>query len=297
LLCNVDRDKDRVYVNAPYAKAVWKGKDVTPDPPRTQMHAVLYAQVKQADGLAYRNILLDEKLMQLSLPEVVKVPDRDFGLLYNAGRQELNRWTVEQTDEPARAGVLLTNLTMLNEVNTLRLDPVTQRKLDQVIKERAAGKVVDLDRDTSSKLLKAYDALQDAPLKVTPLAAQSFTTASLVAGALIAIFKDQVKTATITWENKEIAALLMGLGLPEDSPLCVLTVEVFGNITSLYEHIGLSLPEIKKLTANNPQVYAAIETRQLQSQYALTNALGKYRILRTSPLTEVPFVCCPTCAE
>jgi hypothetical protein len=286
-----------VYVNAPYAKAVWKGKDVTPDPPRTQMHAVLYAQVKQADGLAYRNILLDEKLMQLSLPEVVKVPDRDFGLLYNAGRQELHRWTVEQTDEPARAGVLLTNLTMLNEVNTLRLDPVTQRKLDQVIKERAAGKVVDLDRDTSSKLLKAYDALQDAPLKVTPLAAQSFTTASLVAGALIAIFKDQVKTATITWENKEIAALLMGLGLPEDSPLSVLTVEVFGNITSLYEHIGLSLPEIKKLTANNPQVYAAIETRQLQSQYALTNALGKYRILRTSPLTEVPFVCCPTCAE
>ncbi|SEM65772.1 hypothetical protein SAMN04488505_105321 [Chitinophaga rupis] len=297
LLCNVDRDKDRVYVNAPYAKAVWKGKDVTPDPPRTQMHAVLYAQVKQADGLAYRNILLDEKLMQLSRPPVVKIPDRDFGVLYNAGRQELHRWTVEQTDEPARAGVLLTNLTMLNEVNTLRLDPVTQRKLDQVIQERAAGKVVDLDRDTSRKLLKAYDALQDAPLKVTPLATQSFTTASLVAGALVAIFKDQVKTATITWENKEIAALLMALGLPEDSPLSVLTVEVFGNITSLYEHIGLSLPEIKKLTANNPQVYAAIESRQLQSQYALTNALGKYRILRTSPLTEVPFVCCPTCAE
>jgi hypothetical protein len=259
------------------------------------MHCVLYAQVMQADGLAYRNILLDEKLMQLSAPVSVKLPERDFGLLYNAGRQELNRWTVEQTDEPARAGVLLTNLTMLNEVSTLRLDPLTQRKLDQVVKERAAGKIVELDRDTSRKLLQAYDALQDAPVKVTPAAAQSFTTASLVAGAQVAIFKDQVKTAAVSWDNKEIAALLLELGLPEDAPLSVLAVEVFGNITSIYEHIGLSLPEIKRLTANNPQVYAAIEARQLQSQYALTNALGKYRILRTSPLTEVPFVCCPTC--
>lgn len=295
LLCNVNRDKDRVYVSAPYAKAVWQGRNVTPDPPRTQMHCVLYAQVMQADGLAYRNILLDEKLMQLSAPVSVKLPERDFGLLYNAGRQELNRWTVEQTDEPARAGVLLTNLTMLNEVNTLRLDPLTQRKLDQVVKERAAGKIVELDRDTSRKLLQAYDALQDAPVKATPVAAQSFTTASLVAGAQVAIFKDQVKTAAVSWDNKEIAALLLELGLPEDAPLSVLVVEVFGNITSIYEHIGLSLPEIKRLTANNPQVYAAIEARQLQSQYALTNALGKYRILRTSPLTEVPFVCCPTC--
>ncbi len=296
LLCNVNRDKDRVYVNAPYAKAVWRGRDITPDPPRTQLHCVLYAQVKQADGLAYRNILLDEKLMTLVLPATIKIPDRDLGLLYRNAQAELNRWTVEQVDEPARAGVLLTNLTMLNEVDSLRLDAITQRKLNQVMKDRAAGKIVELDRDTSRKLLQAYDQLKDAPITVQPQAV-SYTEASLIAGAKIAIFKDQIKTARVTWDNKEIAALLIGLGLPEDSPLSVLTVEVFGNITSIYEHMGLSLPEIKKLTANYPQVYAAIEARQLQSQRALNEALGQYRILRTSPLTEVPFVCCPTCAD
>src|SRR5690606_31531877 len=178
------------------------------DPPRTQLHGVLYAQVKQADGLAYRNILLDEKLMELHRPaDSIAVPPRDPGLLYQAAKATLHRWTVEQTDEPARAGIRLTNLTLLNEVNTLRLDPDTQRKVNALLKERAAGRIVEPDRETARKLLQAYEALQENMAAPVPAAAQSFTTASLVAGAKIAILKDQVKTAVATWDNKEIAAL------------------------------------------------------------------------------------------
>ncbi|MCC6289671.1 MAG: hypothetical protein IT249_17470 [Chitinophagaceae bacterium] len=35
--------------------------------------------------------------------------------------------------------------------------------------------------------------------------------------------------------------------------------------------------------------------RRGKNHQALNDELGNYRILRTSPLTEVPFVCCPTC--
>ena len=303
LLCNVDRDNDKVYVNAPYARAVWKGRNVTPATPRTQMHCVLYAQVKQADGLSFRNILLDEKLMVLSVavPSLTTAnPLGNAQSMYRAAQLEWNNWTVDKTDEQERANMLLSNLTLLNEVKNLKLDSSTKRKLTTVVKARQAGKVAAMDKSTAKKLLEAYDVVDKkdvvalaAPPPMVPTL--NYTNASLVAGAKIAIVKEQVKTATITWDSKEIAALLIALGLPEDAPLSVLAVEVFGNITSIYEQVGLSLEEIKKLTANNPQAYAAIETRQLKNRLALANTLGQYRILRTSPLIEVPFVCCPTC--
>lgn len=61
LTCMPNRDKDKLWVTAPYAVAVHKGKNVTADPPRTELWALLYAQVKQADNNDYRNILLDDR--------------------------------------------------------------------------------------------------------------------------------------------------------------------------------------------------------------------------------------------
>ncbi len=61
LTCMPNRDEDKVWVTAPYAVAVHEGKNVTADPPRTQLWALLYAQVKQADNQDYRNILLDDR--------------------------------------------------------------------------------------------------------------------------------------------------------------------------------------------------------------------------------------------
>ncbi len=61
LTCMPNRDKDKLWVTAPYAAAVHKGKNVTAIPPRTELWALLYAQVKQADNNDYRNILLDDR--------------------------------------------------------------------------------------------------------------------------------------------------------------------------------------------------------------------------------------------
>lgn len=61
LTCMANRDDDKLWVTAPHAVAVHAGKNVTAQPPRTQLWALLYAQVTQADNLDFRNILLDDR--------------------------------------------------------------------------------------------------------------------------------------------------------------------------------------------------------------------------------------------
>src|SRR5690606_5052097 len=128
LLCTVDRDKDNVYVSAPYAKAVFNGKDVTADPPRTQLHCVLFAQVEQADGLEYRNILLKEKLMVLSNPlEEEPVRRNPYAVL--AASQDVIYRPLEQENEQVIAGNIVSKLTLLNQIKDLKLDRTTNAKL------------------------------------------------------------------------------------------------------------------------------------------------------------------------
>lgn len=63
LFCSVNRDEINITVSAPHAVAVLNGVNVTARPPRTEIWALLYAQVIQADGLSHRNILLEEKML------------------------------------------------------------------------------------------------------------------------------------------------------------------------------------------------------------------------------------------
>ncbi len=73
LKCLVDRATAGLVVTAPYAMAVFDGKNVTSKPPKTEIWAMLYAQVRQADGTENRNILLsEERLHQVKskTPEV-----------------------------------------------------------------------------------------------------------------------------------------------------------------------------------------------------------------------------------
>ncbi len=65
LFCTVERTTDAIKVVAPYATAVANGKNVTADPPRTELWALIYAQVKMADNQDYRNILLGERRLEL----------------------------------------------------------------------------------------------------------------------------------------------------------------------------------------------------------------------------------------
>ena len=46
-------------MNTRHAQSFFNGKNLTPEIPRTDIYACLYAQVLQADGLQFRNILID----------------------------------------------------------------------------------------------------------------------------------------------------------------------------------------------------------------------------------------------
>jgi hypothetical protein len=65
LFCTCKRTQDELIVEAPYAVAVQNGLNITADPPRTEIWALLYARVRQADGKDFRNILLEDRKLAL----------------------------------------------------------------------------------------------------------------------------------------------------------------------------------------------------------------------------------------
>ena len=94
LTCTVNRDENKLWVSAPYAVAVSNGKNVTADPPRTQLWCLLYAQARQADNLDSRNILLDDKQLDWRL-EIEDVPDRNrFLEVHDRQRRTLRDLTI-----------------------------------------------------------------------------------------------------------------------------------------------------------------------------------------------------------
>jgi hypothetical protein len=218
----VNRDEIKILVSAPFAKALFNGKNVTSNPPRTDIWCLLYAQVKQADGLDYRNILLDQKRL------VKKSPSRYRKIFEEKMRQ---------------AG---------NDGNLLL----------QIRQEMV--QLISLENEAT---WQAYGG----------------------------------------WDNKEVAELLYLYGLPGDSPLSIVCVEVFGQITNIAEHINdirQKKDELIESISTNYDQFLAEGMRQetfkkLDTQFPnkpptdpLNAQLGFHRILRTSPLTEVPFVCC-----
>jgi hypothetical protein len=58
LLCLVNSAPVTVSVSAPYATPTFAGRNLLPANPRTQLWALLYTQVQQADGASQRNVLL-----------------------------------------------------------------------------------------------------------------------------------------------------------------------------------------------------------------------------------------------
>jgi len=65
LTCSVARDEALIAVTAPYATTVLNGRRVfsaAASDPRTEIWFMLYAQVLQADGASYRNILIENAL-------------------------------------------------------------------------------------------------------------------------------------------------------------------------------------------------------------------------------------------
>ena len=84
LTCTVDRNDNAIIMTAPYATPIYNGQSLLTGEPQTEIWGVIYAQVMQADGTTFRNILLSEKRM---LP--VR-GDKQFGLTFSKQKQTLN---------------------------------------------------------------------------------------------------------------------------------------------------------------------------------------------------------------
>ena len=231
LSCMVNRDEKVISVNAPYATAVFNGKNVTASPPHTSIRALLYAQVKQADGLDYRNILLNER-------ELTPLP--------RSNRRQLEESIM----------VSLTDKNLVYEKNNLPTVQITAELLQQNAAQQLAWE------------------------------------------------KESTRQAFGKWRNMEVRKMLDLYGLPMDSPLSIVCVEVFGHITNAFEHIddfqGNKDEFVEKISVVFNQDVANDLNNNLKELIPpppgnpidpLNSQLGLFRILRTSPLTEVPFIC------
>jgi hypothetical protein len=65
LYCLTDRNEKYIAVTAPYSQTVFNGRNVTAKPPRTEIWALLYAQVRMADDSDERNVLLADRKLQI----------------------------------------------------------------------------------------------------------------------------------------------------------------------------------------------------------------------------------------
>ncbi|MEP7144289.1 MAG: hypothetical protein ABI707_15500 [Ferruginibacter sp.] len=270
LMCILNRNEKEVSISAPYAQAVFNGQDVTSNPPRTAIWALLYAQVTQADGSDYRNILLTE----LELAPNPMIPEQELFRQY----------------------------------------------IFEKISEIERQKLIDYKDGVA---IKPYDLIT----LIADIAAQ------------FQIEKQRpVRQASGAWNNQTIHQALQLYGLPDDTSLSVVCVEVFGQVTNIKEQInklefvetvenvqepgGVLVPLVttRRIIKDNRLVNSETNyvelANQLKNEYGvempsrgaameafngikprpfttpLSDNLGKYRIVRTSPLTEIPFVCC-----
>jgi hypothetical protein len=240
----VDRDDEKISVAAPYAVAVANGKNVTADPPRTDLWCLLYAQVKQADNRDFRNILIDNKRL-----------DWRVQVEHNRDVNPFNVYTKKERD----------TLKLLNVLNWN--DELSYAKMSRVLK------LTDTTR----------------------------------------VNKDSTKHGTAVWSNEEVVQMLEAYGLPGDSSLSVLVVEFLPVITNVGDHIRQpGQDEVREMALNLYREIISSRSDMLgipallleargsvpereREPSPVAEALGKRRILRTSPLTEVPFVCCTNC--
>ena len=239
LTCIPNRDGEKLWVTAPYAVTVHGGKNVTADPPRTELWALLYAQVRQADKKAFRNILLDDRRLD---------------------------WRVQVETE----------------------------------------KDVDLLEKYSDDQLKILRSIAFDNFKYEINSANAINVLKLVDYSTTN--KDATKYGTVIWSQDEILQLLANLGLPLGSPLSVLVVETLPQITNLREHVShLDKSRVAAAAAGlvgddrarfveesfDTDGHVRMAAAHFDTSSPVSDELGHHRLLRTSPLTQVPEICPP----
>lgn len=280
LTCMVDRDEEKVYVSAPYAVAVFNGKNVTADPPRTQLWCLLYAQVRQADNRDNRNVLLDDKQLDWRV-QIEREKEVNWFLKYNERERKtlkhlsINNWKDE--------------LDYANFKHVLKLTDIERANKDAT----KYGTVVWTNKEIH-QLLDVYGLPGDSPLSV--LVVEFLPT--------ITSYDDHIRPAGQE-EMRELLGRVRQEIFRSQSNLI--------NLTKLSATVGLATVTgatnaASGVTATNAlsdtaasgvrgvaagQSDPASDYQQRPSP--VSEALGQVRILRTSPLTEVPFICCPDC--
>ncbi|GJM31692.1 MAG: hypothetical protein DHS20C18_06930 [Saprospiraceae bacterium] len=118
--------------------------------------------------------------------------------------------------------------------------------------------------------------------------------------------KDGRIYGSLTFNLKDILAALAGYGLPLDSPLSVVCVELLPtdyrpiatrNQAALQYILKTSAEELfenKKIELSGITFQDNLQERPDNAR-PLSDHLGEYRIMRVSPLTEVPEICCVDC--
>ena len=215
---------------------MFNGKNVTADPPRTELWCLLYAQVRQADNRDLRNILLDDSPLD---------------------------WRVQVEHDP--------------QVDWLaRYDDAERQTLKRIASKNSK------DELSYAHLKHVYKLAEPAQVNT-----------------------DATKYGAVVWSNLEIAQLLRLYGLPDNSPLSVLVVEILPVITNIFEHVsGLGQAGVTDQrvapcawaicppTGRSERMAQRDRTRDVEAGPGpLSDELGHHRILRTSPLTEVPPIC------
>ena len=95
LICSLERNNSAIQVTAPYAVTVYNGNrlyDLKAGDPQTRIWFMLYAQVLQADGASYRNVLIEHREGVTFAPVNVK------GLAANNPQHGLNFGPMARTD-------------------------------------------------------------------------------------------------------------------------------------------------------------------------------------------------------
>ena len=260
----VNRSESDISVIAPYAKAFFKGQDVTNILPRTSIWGVLYAQVQQADKKDYRNVLIAE----IELNPIV-LTDKDIvPYLYDKIRE----------NERAK---------ITKDYNGEKIEPYNLTDfVNKAVKAFKVEQALPIDfatarwsNTTINYLLQLYGLPLDTPLSI----------ACVEIFGQITNLKEQQNN--ISFEDIE-QTLQFGhsqqtITLVKDGTL----VKTNNNYTEIERFIakeyGITLPnknEVKERYLNKEIINPISRP--------LSTNLGKYRILRTSPLVEVPFVCC-----
>ncbi|MFG1933736.1 hypothetical protein ACGFK1_24300 [Mycobacterium sp. NPDC048908] len=121
LMCMANRDRAKVWVTAPYAVAVHDGRNVTADPPRTELWALLYAQVKQADNKDFRNILLGDRRLDWRVT-VEREPDVDIVGRYTEVQRDVLTKVASQSVKYAADGGISANKLKLVDYETKNKD-------------------------------------------------------------------------------------------------------------------------------------------------------------------------------